>query len=153
MDATAILRGTSELRSADDKLCANVIERMRYLVKAKVKPGQDKPLLQAIESGTLGRGAVAGDEYLDDMEKARVDEDGVCTCVEVCCCATPFQEGQTSENNQTNRTGKTLCSALVKPELAGAVAAQSVSRNHPDTARANDQGFYPPSRQGDDCCQ
>ena len=40
---------------------------MRYVVKAKVKPGQGKALLAAIESGTLGRGSVAGDEYLDDM--------------------------------------------------------------------------------------
>ena len=65
---------------------------MRYLVKAKVKPGQNKPLLQAIESGGLGRGSVAGDEYLDDMQKARVDENGVCTWVEVCFCPTPLQE-------------------------------------------------------------
>lgn len=65
---------------------------MRYLVKAKVKPGQEKPLLAAIESGTLGRGSVAGDEYLDDMAKARVVEDGVCTWVEVCFCATPLAE-------------------------------------------------------------
>jgi hypothetical protein len=65
---------------------------MRYLVKAKIKPGQNKPLLQAIESGGLGRGSVAGDEYLDDMQKARVDENGVCTWVEVCFCPTPLQE-------------------------------------------------------------
>ena len=44
---------------------------MRYLVKAKVKPGQEKPLLAAIESGTLGRGSVAADEYLENMDKAR----------------------------------------------------------------------------------
>ena len=65
---------------------------MRYLVKAKVKAGQEKQLLQAIESGTLGRGSVAGDEYLDDMLKARVDADRVCTWVEVCFCATPLEE-------------------------------------------------------------
>jgi len=65
---------------------------MRYLVKAKVKPGQEEPLLRAIESGTLGRGSVAGDEYLDDMTKARVREDGVCTWVEVCFCRTPLEE-------------------------------------------------------------
>ena len=34
---------------------------MRYLVKAKVKPGKEKPLLEAIESGRLGQGPVAGD--------------------------------------------------------------------------------------------
>ena len=65
---------------------------MRYLVKAKVKPGQEKELLKAIESGTLGRGSIAGDEYLDDMQKARVDTNGVCTWVEVCFCPTPLQE-------------------------------------------------------------
>ena len=65
---------------------------MRYLVKAKVKPGQEEPLRRAIESRTLGRGSVAGDEYLDDMAKARVREDGVCTWVEVCFCRTPLEE-------------------------------------------------------------
>ncbi len=65
---------------------------MRYLVKAKVKPGKEKPLLAAIESGHLGQGSVAGDEYLDDMQKARLTEDGVCAWVEVCFCATPLQE-------------------------------------------------------------
>jgi hypothetical protein len=65
---------------------------MRYLVKAKVKPGQEKALFQAIETGSLGQGSVAGDEYLDDMQKARVDENGVCAWVEVCFCATPLQE-------------------------------------------------------------
>ena len=65
---------------------------MRYLVKAKVKPGQEKPLLEAIQSGTLGRGSVAGDEYLDDMAKARIGADGICTWVEICFCATPLQE-------------------------------------------------------------
>ncbi len=47
---------------------------MRYLVKAKVKPGKEKALLEAIESGRLGQGSVAGDEYLDDMQKARLSE-------------------------------------------------------------------------------
>ena len=65
---------------------------MRYLVRAKVKPGQEKLLLAAIESGSLGWGSVAGDEYLDDMAKARIGEDGVCTWVEVCFCPTPLQE-------------------------------------------------------------
>ena len=65
---------------------------MRYLVKAKVKSGQEKPLLAAIESGTLGRGSVAGEEYLDDMAKARIGADGICRWVEVCFCATPLQE-------------------------------------------------------------
>jgi len=65
---------------------------MRYIVKAKVRPGKEKALLAAIESGTLGQGSVAGDEYLDDMAKARLANDGVCTWVEVCFCPTPLQE-------------------------------------------------------------
>ncbi len=65
---------------------------MRYLVKAKVKPGKEKPLLEAIKSGRQGQGSVAGDEYLDDMQKARLTEDGVCAWVEVCFCSTPLQE-------------------------------------------------------------
>ena len=65
---------------------------MRYLVKAKVKPGKEKALLEAVESGRLGQGSVAGAEYLDDMQKARSIEDGVCAWVETCFCAAPLQE-------------------------------------------------------------
>ena len=65
---------------------------MRHLVKAKVKPGQEKPSLQAIESGCLGQGSVAADEYLNDMQNARITEDGVCAWVEVCFCAKPLEE-------------------------------------------------------------
>jgi len=57
-----------------------------------VKPGQNKALLEAIESGRLGQGSVAGDEYLDDMQKARITEDGLCAWVEVCFCSTPLQK-------------------------------------------------------------
>jgi len=42
---------------------------MRYLVAAHVKPGKAPALARAIDQGTLGRGSVAGDEYLDDMEQ------------------------------------------------------------------------------------
>jgi hypothetical protein len=65
---------------------------MRYLVKARVKPGQEKPLLQAIADGTLGQGSIAGDEYVYDLEQARVGEDGVAHWVETCFCATPLAE-------------------------------------------------------------
>ena len=65
---------------------------MRYLVKARVKNGQEKPLLKAIEEGTLGRGSVAGDEYLDNMSQARVTGEGECTWVETCFCSTPLEE-------------------------------------------------------------
>ena len=65
---------------------------MRYLVKARVKPGQEQPLLAAIEKGTLGRGSIAGDEYQHDMKQARVDPAGVATWVETCFCAVPLEE-------------------------------------------------------------
>jgi hypothetical protein len=65
---------------------------MRYLVKARVKPGKEAALIRAIEEGTLGRGSVAGDEYIDDVQHARVGEDGLARWVEVCFCATPLEE-------------------------------------------------------------
>ena len=65
---------------------------MRYLVKAKVKPGQAKPLLTAIETGTLGLGSIAGDEYLHNMASARISDGDVCTWVETCFCVAPLQE-------------------------------------------------------------
>ena len=65
---------------------------MRYLVRARVRPGKEQALLRAIESGTLGTGSVAGDEYLRNMESARMCDDGTARWVEVCFCAEPLQE-------------------------------------------------------------
>ena len=65
---------------------------MRYLVTARVKPGREADLLRAIEDGTLGAGSVAGDEYLRNMEKARLCNNGSLRWVEVCFCAEPLQE-------------------------------------------------------------
>jgi hypothetical protein len=65
---------------------------MRYLVKACVKRGKERALLRAVQEGTLGRGSIASDEYLYDMEHARLLEDGTAEWVEVCYCATPLQE-------------------------------------------------------------
>jgi hypothetical protein len=65
---------------------------MRYLVKARVKPGKEKALLGAIRDGSLGRGSIAGDEYVYDMEQARFGDDGIAHWVETCFCATPLQE-------------------------------------------------------------
>lgn len=65
---------------------------MRYLVKARLKPGKGKALLRAIEQGTLGQGSVAGDEYQHNMEQARIARDGVAHWVETCFCGTPLEE-------------------------------------------------------------
>jgi len=65
---------------------------MRYLVKARVKPGMEKPLWQSIIDRTLGQGSIAGDEYIYDLEHARRTEDGAVHWVETCFCATPLQE-------------------------------------------------------------
>jgi len=65
---------------------------MRYLVKARVKRGRKAVLLKAIDDGSLGRGSVAGDEYLHNMREARVAPNGVAHWVETCFCATPLAE-------------------------------------------------------------
>ncbi len=65
---------------------------MRYLVKARVKKGKEKALLEAVENKTLGQGSIAGDEYVYDMQQARVGNDGVAHWVETCFCATPLDE-------------------------------------------------------------
>jgi hypothetical protein len=65
---------------------------MRYLVKARVKPGREKALLEAIDKGTLGKGSIAGDEYVYDMQQARRAADGTAHWVETCFCSTPLEE-------------------------------------------------------------
>jgi hypothetical protein len=65
---------------------------MRYLVKARLKPGQEKALVQAIGEKTLGKGSIAGDEYQDNMRQARVSAAGIATWVETCFCARPLEE-------------------------------------------------------------
>ena len=65
---------------------------MRYLVRARVKPGCKRFLLQAIEDGALGRGSVAEGEYLRNMRDARLCPDSTARWIEVCYCPTPLQE-------------------------------------------------------------
>ena len=65
---------------------------MRYLVRARVKPGRERDLLEAIENKTLGHGSVAEGEYLRNMQEARLCEDHTVRWVEVCYCPTPLQE-------------------------------------------------------------
>ena len=52
---------------------------MRYLVRARVRPGRQEALPTAIESGQLGAGSVAEGEYLRNMSHARALKDGTVT--------------------------------------------------------------------------
>ncbi len=65
---------------------------MRYLVRARVKPGREGDLLEAIQQETLGRGSVAEGEYQRNMQEARVFADQTARWVEVCYCPTPLLE-------------------------------------------------------------
>jgi hypothetical protein len=65
---------------------------MRYLVTARLKDGRRAGLSAAIESGSLGHGSIAGDEYLRNMAAARALEDGRVQWVEVCYCPVPLLE-------------------------------------------------------------
>ena len=65
---------------------------MRYLVTARVRPGREAALVRAIEEGSLGQGSVAGGEYVYDMARARLAQDGAARWVEVCFCAVPLDE-------------------------------------------------------------
>ena len=67
---------------------------MRYLVTARVKDGRRAALQRAIDDQTLGRGSVAGGEYLRDMARARELADGRVRWVEVCFCEMPLAEEQ-----------------------------------------------------------
>jgi hypothetical protein len=65
---------------------------MRYLVTARLKPGKKNELDRAIRDETLGRGSIAGGEYLRNMAEARETAGGCVKWVEVCYCPTPLQE-------------------------------------------------------------
>ena len=65
---------------------------MRYLVTARVREGRRRALARAIETGDLGRGSIAGDEYRHNMAHARELTDGRVQWVETCFCAVPLDE-------------------------------------------------------------
>jgi hypothetical protein len=77
-------------RSCQTQVRYNV--HMRYLVRARVKPGCEAALLKAIDSEVLGQGSVAEGEYLRNMHHARLCPDQTARWVEVCYCPTPLQE-------------------------------------------------------------
>ena len=80
------------LRATPDEDVRGYTRHMRYLVRARVKPGREGDLLQAIENQTLGQGSVAEGEYLRNMHDARLCPDQTARWVEVCYCPTPLQE-------------------------------------------------------------
>lgn len=45
-----------------------------------------------MKDGSLGRGSIAGDEYIYDLENATISGDGSAHWVETCFCATPLAE-------------------------------------------------------------
>ncbi len=61
-------------------------------MRARVKAGCQRALVEAIVRGTLGEGSVAEGEYLRNMNEARVCADETVRWVEVCYCPTPLQE-------------------------------------------------------------
>ena len=65
---------------------------VRYLVKAKVKTDKSESLLRSISDATLGKGSIAGDEYIYNMNEARLNDYGVATWVETCFCDPPLAE-------------------------------------------------------------
>jgi hypothetical protein len=67
-------------------------DHIRYLVRARIKPGREASLLKAIDSRSLGKGSVAEGEYLRNMKAARLCDDDTARWVEVCFCTTPLQE-------------------------------------------------------------
>jgi hypothetical protein len=65
---------------------------MRYVVKAVLKKNKHHQLKKAIDSGRLGKGSIAGGEYIRDMKFARLSDDGTTEWIEVCFCDPPLDE-------------------------------------------------------------
>lgn len=66
---------------------------MRYLVRAYVIKGKEIPLLNAIDSGSLGRGSIAYPTYITCMKNARLLDDGQVRWIEPCYCREAFGPG------------------------------------------------------------
>jgi hypothetical protein len=98
---------------------------MRYLVKAKLKPGKAGALLSAIDERRLGRGSIAGDEYLHDMKTARVNDEGEARWVETCFCDPPLDEERPYWENFS------ICSEPRTRTPGGIVARRTVRNNGP----------------------
>ena len=75
---------------------------MRYLVTARVKPGRREALAEAVETGTLGAGSVAGGEYLPNVGAARRRDDGTIRWVEVCSVRSPYRRSVPAWRNTSS---------------------------------------------------
>ena len=62
----------------------NAVSRVRYFVRARVKPGKGRGLVRAINDRTLRKGFISGDDYLNDIEQVGVNDHGVAVWVETC---------------------------------------------------------------------
>jgi hypothetical protein len=71
---------------------------VRYLVKAKLKSGKKRPLIRGINNGSLGRGSIAGEEYLHNMREAPVDKSETAIWLETCFCKPPLAEERTGRS-------------------------------------------------------
>ncbi len=65
---------------------------MRYIVQARLKHHKEQALKQAIRKRTLGKGSIAGGEYVRNMKQARLLDNGTATWIEICFCDPPLDE-------------------------------------------------------------
>jgi hypothetical protein len=66
---------------------------MRYLVRAFVIKRKDRALLEAVESGSLGKGSIAYPTYIKCMKNARLLDNGQVRWIEPCYCREAFGPG------------------------------------------------------------
>lgn len=66
---------------------------MRYLVRAFVTKGKERALLEAVESGSLGKGSIAYPTYIKCMKSARLLDNGQVRWIEPCYCREAFGPG------------------------------------------------------------
>lgn len=66
---------------------------MRYLVRAFVIKRKERALLEAVESGSLGKGSIAYPTYIKCMKSARLLYNGQVRWIEPCYCREAFDPG------------------------------------------------------------
>ena len=67
---------------------------MRYLVRAFVIKRKDRALLEAVESGSLGKGSIAYPTYIKCMKNARLLDNGQVRWIEPCYCREAFARAE-----------------------------------------------------------